>query len=150
MYHIVFSHSSCWGMVASMSMSWLLLSNAAVNIGVHVSFWIMVFSGYMSIGGVARLHGSSIFSFLRHLHTVLQSDCVSLHSHQQCRRVPFSPNPVWHSPQTFLVVCRFFDDSHSGRCEVIPYCSFYLNLSNSDVEHLFMCLAISMSSLRNV
>ena len=102
----------------------------------------MVFSGSMSISGVARLYGSSIFSFLRHLYTVLQSDCVNLHSYQQCARVPFSPNPVWHSPQTLLVVCRFFDDSHSGWCEVMPYYSFDLNLSNSNVEHLFMCLAI--------
>ena len=72
-----------------------------MNIGVHVSFWIIVFSVYMSTSRITGSYGSFIPSFLRNLST----GCINLHSHQQGKKVslPFSLHPLQH----------LFDDGHS-------------------------------------
>ena len=64
--------------------------------------------------GIAESYVSFISSFLSNLHTVVHSGYISLQAHQECISTSFLS----------FIVCRFFDDGHSDRCEVIPHYSF--------------------------
>ena len=109
------------------------VNSAAVNIGVHVSFSILVSSKCMSSSGVVGSYSSFIPSFLRNLHTVF---------HSSCYQFTFPPTvqegPLFSTPFPAFVVLGFFDDGHSDQCEVISHCRLIcISLIMNDVEHLF-------------
>ena len=65
-------------------------NSTAMNIGVHVSFSIFIFSWYIPRSGIAGSYGGFIPSFFkRNLHTVFHSGCMSLHSYHRARGLPF-------------------------------------------------------------
>ena len=102
---------------------------------VHVSsgLWFSqdMCPGVGFLGHMVVLFLVFFFFFLNKLHAVLHSDCINLHSHQQCKKVGFSPHSLQHLWFVNVLMMAILTDV---RCYYID-----LYLSTISDGHILMC-----------
>ena len=123
MCHSCFIHSSVNGHLGCFRVL-AIVKSAAVNTGVHVSFSVLISSGYMPRSGIAGSYGGFIPSFLRSLS--IPSSVVAVLVY-----IPTSNAKLFPFLHTLSsIICSLFDDGHSDWREVVSHCTFDLHFSD--------------------
>ena len=136
MYHCSLIHSSADGLLGYFHVL-AIINSAAMNFGVLVSFSILVSLVYMPTSEIPGSYSSSISSVFRSLYTVLHSGCTSLHSHQHCKRVPFSPHPLQHLLFVDFWIAAILTS------EMVLHCGFDLHFSDNEWCWVFFHVFVS-------
>ena len=108
-------------------------------------FFVILFCFLIYIRNViAGSYASSIFSFLKNLHTVFHTGYTNLHFHQQC----IEGSLFSMSSPTFVISSLLIITILTGMRLYLTVVLICISLVINNVEHLFLCLlAIYMSSL---
>ena len=103
-----------------------IVNSAAMNIRVHLSFSMKILYRNMPSSGVAGSYNSFIFSFLRYLHTDLQS-VVPIYIPPNSGGGYFSPHPLQYLFVDLLMMAILTDVMMA----ILTHCSFDFHFSNN-------------------
>ena len=103
-----------------LSFFWLCEEAQCVHLCLHLGWKLrkayrgLGFLGHIASSTIAVSKGSSIFSFVRKFLTVYH--------------ISSAVGSLFSASSPALLVCRFINDGHSDRCEVIPHFGFNFHL----------------------
>ena len=119
MHHIFFIFSPVDGHLDGF-LTLETVNNAAMDIGMHVSFWVSGF-GFLYIYTAVELLGQRAVLFLVFWETSMPFSTVTVQIYILTNSV--QGFPLLHS-LTNVVICVLFDDSYFDRYELVCHCGF--------------------------